>query len=133
MEIVDMSKCYSVNEEDYSFTEMEEVLDHFECQTDDLILGATYWEAEAIPYTPDMIVGGEHILEFIDERAYEEIGEIYDNTKATPEAVKELHDFIITWAEKYTDISRFWKVKNSTQKTITESDIKEFGSGDSND
>ena len=67
----------------------------------------------------------ERFLEKCDERAYEEIGYIYDNCfQDVTEAEKmELGELITAWAKKNVNM-RFWKVVNVQKLKLTAEDLE---------
>jgi len=123
-----MKKCYSTDEESYNLSDLGDVIDSLECNGE-LTVGQSYYEADAVPFTSaDLVSSGNvgTILEVLDDSAYEQIGEVYDYQcmKVTKEAKAELNTLLMVWAEKHMAISRFYFVKNSVKKFVTEEDIK---------
>lgn len=116
--------CYSTDEEFFNYIEFGDLLDQIQSDTD-MPLGATYWRGEKQELTYAECINVDYFLEECDERACEEIGEIYDNCFAdvSDDAKKELNNLILAWAEKHVNI-RFWKVVNVQELKITEEDLK---------
>lgn len=120
--------CYSTDEEFYRHTSMEDLIDDVKGKTDTPV-GATYWRGEVAELTLEECIDVDSFLEQCDERAYEEIGEIYDNCFAdvNDDEKAELNALIVDWAKKRVNM-RFWKVINVQELKIEADDL-----GDSND
>ena len=116
--------CYSTDEESFSHESMGDLLDYINGETD-TPLGATYWRGEKKELTHAELIDVDSFLEQCDERAYEEIGEIYDNCFAdVTEAEKmELRELITQWAKKHVNI-RYWKVLNVQELKLTAEDLE---------
>lgn len=115
------NKCWSTCEELYT-QDWESLWDY-----DDPILGATYWEADAIPDTHEKILSWHTvygILENLDNDLGCEHGDYFDDcyTDTTKEEVEELRQLILGWAEKHVKL-RYYRVENVIKKTITEEDL----------
>ena len=121
-----MDKCYSVDEENYNLTEIGDVLDQLDLDGN-LVVGHSYWEADAEELTPEYVITSnlESVLEQLDDRVYEDLGEVYDNDfmGASADAKAELKTLLIEWTSKHVNISRYYIVKNSVEKFITDEDI----------
>lgn len=117
--------CYSTDEEIYRHESLGDLIDEIQCNTTDKPIGATYWRGEKKELTHAACIHVDNFLEMCDERAYEEIGEIYDNcfTDVGDDAKNELGDLIIAWAKKHVNI-RYWKVINSQELKITAEDLE---------
>jgi len=115
--------CYSTDEEFFNYESMGDLLDYLDGETDDKI-GATYWRGEKKELTHAECIDVSAFLEMCDERAYEEIGEVYDNcfTDVKDEAKDELGELIHAWAKKHVNI-RYWKVLNVKELKITPEDV----------
>ena len=115
--------CYSTDEEFFNYESMGELLDYLDGETDDKI-GATYWRGEKQELTHAECIDVGSFLEMCDERAYEEIGEVYDNrfSDVGDDAKNELGDLILAWAKKHVNI-RYWKVLNVKELKITPEDV----------
>ena len=94
--------CYSTNEENFQHESMSDLLDCIDSETEDNI-GATYWKGEKVELSHVDCIDVDSFLEMCDDRAYEEIGEVYDNcfTDVDDSAKRELTDIIKTWAKKH--------------------------------
>jgi hypothetical protein len=112
-------KCYSVDEETFNCDSLEELI-----EDNDLELGATYWEADAIEISHTDNIDVRGILENMDERLYEEVGEIADcdYSDVPQEAKDELKELIAGWATKHVNL-RYWKVRNLKECKVTAEDL----------
>lgn len=113
--------CYSTDEEMFNHETLGDVIDYLDLENP---IGATYWRGEKKELTHADCVDVDSFLEQCDERAYEEIGEVYDNcfTDVTEAEKMELGELITAWAKKHVTI-RYWKVLNVQEMKITEDDI----------
>ena len=125
-----MDKCYSINEEEFNLDGIGEVIDALESNTfgDENIVGRKYWEADAIPYTHSDILCGwrlHYFLENCDEALGDEIMD-FESLYADvgKEAKEELQEILIQWAEKHVDVSRYYKIRNVVENTITLEDLQ---------
>jgi hypothetical protein len=116
--------CYSTDEENFQHESMGDLVDYLDGDTEDKI-GATYWKGEKVALNHKDCIDVDSYLEMCDERAYEEIGEIYDYqfTNVDDAAKKELEDLINDWAKKRVKM-RYWKVINVQELTITSEDLQ---------
>ena len=116
--------CYSLDEELFNLESMGDVVDAITNSTDEPV-GATYWRGEKKELTPKDCIDVGSFLEMCDERAYDEIGEVYDNcfTDVTESEKQELHMLITEWAKKCVNI-RYWKVLNTEELKLTAEDIE---------
>lgn len=113
--------CYSTDEEMFNHESIGDVIDYIDLENP---VGATYWRGEKKELTHVDCIDVDSFLEQCDERAYEEIGEVYDNcfSDVGEDAKKELSNLIEAWAKKHVTI-RFWKVLNIKEMKITGDDI----------
>lgn len=116
--------CYSLDEENYNMTEFGDVIDQLTSDSETSPIGATYWKAEAHPFSHSDVVDVDSFLEQCDERAYDEIGEVFGNnfSNVDDEAKKELEALLLAWCEKHIDLN-YWTVRNSQEMKITEGDL----------
>ena len=116
--------CYSIDEEFFNLESIGDVVDSIVNNTDEPV-GATYWRGEKQELTLKECIDVESFLEMCDERAYEEIGEFYDNcfTDVTDGEKQELQTLITEWAKKNVNI-RYWKVINTKELKLTAEDIE---------
>ena len=113
-------KCYSVDEETFNCESLGELIDDNELE-----VGATYWEADAIEISHADNIDVQGILENMDERLYDEVGEIADcdYSDVPQEAKDELAALIFCWAEKHVNL-RYWKVRNDKELKVTSEDME---------
>lgn len=119
-----MEKCYSTNDEDFKFTEFSDLIDELE-SNGDLAVSATYYEADFRRITAKDIVSMDRVVEDMDERMYDLVGEAAeDGIDVSKEAEEELEAFLIQWCDKHADISRYYTiVGKSREMKITEADL----------
>lgn len=116
--------CYRLDGEMFNHTEIGELIDEIYASTDDPI-GAVYFRGEKAELTLGECIDVDSFLETCDERAYEEIGEIYDNcfSDVNGDEKQELKELITEWAKKRVNM-RFWKVINTQELKITAEDLE---------
>lgn len=121
---MELEKCYSTNNEDFTFTEFDDLVADLD-GNGDLVVGATYYEADFKRVSGADIVSIDRVIEDMDERLYDLVGEsAEDGCDASNEAIQELKDFIVQWVDKNTDIKRYYTiVGKSRQMQITEDDM----------
>jgi len=112
-----LDKCYSLNNEEFNFSEVGDLIGAHE----DPKVGASYWEADCKLCTSTEGINGytvESLLENMDERLYEDIGEVYNNecSNVTDAAKAELHGLLKSWAIKHIDLSRYWKIVGKSRE-----------------
>ena len=118
--------CYSTSEEIFNYDSVGDAIDELRGKMyESELIGATYWRGEKKELTHAECIDVGSFLEQCDERAYEEIGEIYDNcfTDIGDDAKNELGDLILAWAKKHVNI-RYWRVINSQELKITAEDLE---------
>lgn len=116
-----MSKCYSLDEE--TFTKDWESLWEY----DDPIIGATYWEADAVPDTHEKNLSWstiQGVLENLDENLACKHGDYFDicYLDVTNEEIEELRQLFLAWANKHVKL-HYFQVKNVVEKVVTQDDI----------
>lgn len=114
-------KCYSLDEE-YFTQDWESLWDY-----DDPIVGAPYWEADAVPEEHEKILSThtiKGILENLDNDLACDHGDYFDDTylDVSKEAVEELRQVFLDWANKHVKL-RYYKVENVVKKVVTEDDL----------
>jgi hypothetical protein len=115
---------WSVDEENYNYSSLEELLDAEWDQFEYLKEGSVVYYGE-IKLPSTSFIDADDIVEMISERAYEDGGEYADNyPNCSDEDLKELSDFIIAWQAKFTP--RFFTIKKSKEYTLTKEDIASF-------
>jgi hypothetical protein len=112
-----LDKCYSLNDEDFNFSELGDLIDSHATPK----VGEAYWEADSKPCRATDGINGytvESLLEGMDERIYEDVGEVYNNecSNVTDEAKAELHSLLEAWAAKHINLSRYWKIVGKSRE-----------------
>ena len=112
-----LDKCYSLNGEEFNSTSIGDLIN----QHDNPQVGGVYWEAHCRLLQPTDGINThtvDSLLENMDERIYEDVGEVYDNkcSDVTDEAKVELLGLIKSWAIKHIDLSRYWKIVGETRE-----------------
>ena len=118
--------CYSTDEELFNSDSVGDVIEELRGKMDEReLIGASYWRGEKKELTHAECIDVGSLLEQCDERAYEEIGEIYDNcfTDVGDDAKNELGDLILAWAKKHVNI-RHWKVGKVQECKVTAEDLE---------
>ena len=112
--------CYSANEEDFRHDDFGSFMDEF-----DLEVGSTYWRGEAIPINHSDQISVDSLLENMDDRLYEEVGDVAESeySDVSNEAKVELVELLTAWADKHVML-RYWKVRNVTEHKVTAEDLE---------
>lgn len=127
-----MFKCYSVNEEDFDLETFDEVIERLEDNSPlgESPLGAKYWEADAVPVLHKHIIASDDIRSFLErlDEQFEEFLEVYDSvySDVPKEAVDELRDIVLAWADRHITEGRYYRVKDVQQRTITQEDLDAY-------
>lgn len=120
-----MKKCYSANDEEFNHESLSDLIDSM----DDPKVGDFYFEGDAESLEPTAGINCytvDSILENMDERIYEELGEFYDGgcSDVSQEAKDELKAAIETWANKHINLSRYFKIVGKTRAMkLTKEDL----------
>ena len=118
--------CYSTNEEYFTRCDFSEILYELRdnVSSNEELIGQTYYRGDVIPIQYSDCIDIESILEDCDQRAYEEIGEIYDNdfTGVSEEAKQELLSLLEEWSKKHINFG-YRKVENVVELKIEEGDL----------
>jgi len=117
---------YSINEEDFSYSDIGEVIDALDCDGN-LELGSTYYscEFEAVDFTQYLDV--DNILERADEYLYDNIRceDASPFADVTKEAKDNLKTLLHDWAKRHVT-GRYWESTGlSTEHKITADDLAE--------
>jgi hypothetical protein len=120
-------KAYSINDEDFIFTDAWDALDAL-AQEGLLCEGQVYYEVDTAPIDPCELLRAERILEEAEERLYDEIGEAADNAyNVDSEAIAELDAALKTWAAKHLSDVRLWRcVGDSREVKVTAAEVAEY-------
>jgi len=119
-----MKTVYSRNDEDFNFEEVGDVLDDMRSD-DGLSVGDVYYEADAVDVDHATYIDATGILEMLDERAYDEIGECYnaDYSGASQIAKQELYALLVDWSKKHVNLN-YWIIKGKSRELkVTQEDI----------
>ena len=111
--------CYSADQETFR-DDLESALGDLSYFTP----GAVIECGDSIPVSIQELVWVDHLLDEIQEHAYDEVGEsAQDWLMDIPQAAKdELQRLIVAWIEKH-DPPKFWKVENVRPYTLTAEDL----------
>ena len=121
-----MEKAYSTNDEDYRYTDVDEVLQAM-ADDDALSEGATYYEVDTEVVQLADYLRADRILEAAEEQLYDDIGEASEDAfYASNEAMAELSLLLSAWADKHLS-GRYWKcVGKSRELKVTAADVAEY-------
>lgn len=117
--------CYSWDNESFNYDSFGDLLDLH----DDPQVGDTYYEADCRTLEPTDGINNltvASLLEDMDGRVYDDIGEVYDNeySEVSDEAKAELLELIEGWARKHVNLSHYWKIVGKTrEKKLTAEDL----------
>jgi len=119
-----MEKCFSTNDEDFNHTEFSELMEALK-DNGDVAVGTVYYEADFRHITGKDLVDASRLIEDMEERLYDEVGECAEGgLDVSNEAAEELEEFLVQWAEKHTDLGRFYKIiGKSREMKVTEADL----------
>jgi hypothetical protein len=122
--------CYSLDEEDFSMTELHDALYSLDCQGD-LKPGAVVYEGEAFKQQPSYFFSLDHMLEAMGECAYDNGGGEWseDFPDMPKEKRDELNALICGWLDANVEVG-FWGVRNIKAITVTAELIAEHGFAD---
>jgi hypothetical protein len=118
---------YSVDNESFNHGDLGALIDYM----DGPQVGDVYYEADGMRLPPTAGINDwtvESILEGMDERIYDEIGDSYDTQECfdvSDEAKAELRQLLEAWATKHIDLSRYWKlIGDSRECSLTAEDLE---------
>ena len=118
---------YSVDNESFNHGDLGSLIDYM----DDPQVGGVYYEADGVRLLPTAGINDwtvESILEGMDERIYDEIGDSYDTQECfdvSDEAKAELRQLLEAWATKHIDLSRYWRlIGDSRECRLTAEDLE---------
>ena len=112
-------KCYSTNDEDFDFSEIEEAAQEcWDNSIDEYAIGdiTTLYEADCIPHKASDFA--PYVSEYMGNRAYDEVGEECANgwefSKEQAESLqKAVNEAIDKWADENNMHPRFYSVGKS--------------------
>lgn len=121
-----MKKAYSVNQEEWNYTDASEVL---EALRDDgrLVEGQVYWESDTETVQPERFLSVERLLEDAEERMYDELGEVAEDAFSVSVAAKlELDELLKAWTRKHVT-DRYWIGTGKVREVrVTAADVAEY-------
>ena len=119
-------KRYSINDEDYIFDSVSDVVDEmWNNSMGEALVGQKYYELEVNPLDVSTFIGVDMIIESVTDDLYEEVGERADFfAYPTDDQLFELKSLVVDWFRKNTNIETFWVgVGKAVEKVITEDDL----------
>ena len=121
---MDQGICYSTDDEDFCFHSLDEVFDDL-ASDGNLEEGAIYYEVDFRRMTGKDVVSVTRLIEDMEERLYDEIGEAAEGgLDVSNEAAEELEAFIAQWIDKHTDVNRYYKIVGKSRVlTVTAEDL----------
>ena len=118
---------YSVDNESFNHGDLGSLIDYLLAPQ----VGDVYYEADGVKLLPTAGINDwtvDSILENMDERIYDEIGDSYDTQNCfdvSDEAKAELRQLLEAWATKHIDLSRYWKlIGDSRECRLTTDDLE---------
>ena len=120
-----MSRVYSLDDENFNFSSLDEVFD--DLKSEGLLrVGQVYYSADSETFNPLKYIKVDNILENLDERMYDDLGECYnyDMSCASVAAKEELEALMKDWVEKHIKMN-YWTTKGeSVECTVEEGDLE---------
>lgn len=112
------------NNEDFIFSDLRELVDDLQGNGDTAV-GMVYFEADFRHITGKDLLSVDQLIEDMESRLHDEIGECAEGgLDVSDEAAEELESLLVQWAEKHTNLGRFFKiVGDSREMRITEADL----------
>lgn len=111
--------AYSIDNWDFSFVDRADAIDALRVKLGDkFAAGAVFYEGDARDVSPSRYVRIEDILESLDERADDDIGEAYGNDfrAVSASAKAELETLLNDWVARHVDM-RYWTVAADDVRT----------------
>lgn len=115
-----MNKVYSLDNENFNFSSLDELFN--DLASDGLLnVGQVYYSADSETFNPLKYIKVDNILENLDERMYDDLGECYnyDMICASVEAKKELETLMKYWVEKHIKMN-YWTIKGKSVECTVE-------------
>lgn len=121
-------KCYSLNGEDYNYTDLGEALTTLgDDSVNGLQVDMTYYAGDSRKRAPSFYFSMDSLLENMGEAANDEAGEYADDfPDMSKEKQAELQSIISNWLDRNVEVS-FFTVKNPTTVKVTAQDVADFG------
>lgn len=120
-----MDRCYSRDNESFNFASQDDLFDAMAADGE-LVLGQAYYEADCKVITASAVIRASDVIEGLDERLGDLLGECYDNDliNATADAKRELESLLCAWAEKHASNRTYWLVTGMPQaRQVTAADL----------
>lgn len=114
-----MNKCYSRDDEFFRFDSLGELIDDMRADGTEPQVGDTYHEANFRRCTADDAISVYWVLEDMDSRMGDDIGESYDDnpfSTTSTEAKDELKQLLEAWVNKHVDLSRYWLIQGRSRE-----------------
>jgi len=112
-------KCYSLDGEDFSFTEFDSLVDEYNSEERD---SNVYYEADAIMNKPSHYFRVDNLLEDMACQAHDDGGEHSEEfPDLDKEQREELENIVSEWLDKNCSVN-FWQVVNVVEKKFEEVD-----------
>ena len=121
-----MKKAYSLNDEDYLYDSVGDLLDYLESEGN-LVEGTTYYESDIKEVNLADYFNVDSILECAEERLADDIGEhAFGVFGATQSARTELYNLMRSWTEKYLS-KECWKcVGKAREYQVSQTDLEKY-------
>jgi len=106
---------YSLDDETFDLTSVASVLQTLSA-AGKLAAGTVFYAAESQPIRTDALFDVPEILDLVDERAYEAVGEHYNNEFSTAGAParRELAQLLAAWAERHV-VPATWRQRGASR------------------
>lgn len=119
-----VSTCYSLDEENFTYEDLYEVLAALDDQ-DALVEGAVFYEGTATHPKPSTFFSVDQLFEGMSESAYDECGEwAEDFPDVSVEKKRELESIIKAWIDANVSLT-FWIVRDARKVEVTAEMIAE--------
>jgi hypothetical protein len=117
------NKCYSLNDEDFVYSDLAELLHDLDA-SGDLRTGVEYFEAECYKEPASYFFSIEDVFDGMRDRALDHAGEYADGwlDSVPKEKLDELESVISKWLDENVDVD-FYKVGKSTRKHVSMEDV----------
>lgn len=122
--------CYSVDGEMFNLDTIDDVIEHIKSYLPEDVsaIGKKYWSADAVPVLHKHIIADDDITSFLEtlDEQFDEFIEDPDSvySDVPKEAVTELKDLVLAWADKYVTEGRYYRVKNVQERIIEINDLE---------
>lgn len=117
-------RCYSLNDEEYRYTELGELFDAMDSEGI-FEVGQIYYEMACEIVTPEEFIHVDLVLDSANDDAWSELGECAEDMfDASKEAVDELAALLTEWTRKHIT-GTYWRcVGKAIEHTVTEEDVR---------